>query len=297
MKRLPQILLTLFIGLFIAHSASASAFVRGAYYRLGDDDAGASAGAVGNNPTRDSFSDALDLTRFGSPRYTSDVPPRGPFPNTLSMSFANLGLGGPPVTGYYSRATSLDMVEQGYALEAWVKAPTIPVLDPGSSGQLITYNGDPTANGFGLYRDAASYVARIGAVEQILGPATDGAWHHLAYVQSLGTSSYYYDGNLVKSTNKDALPSAASGGFWLGGRSNGTLNLDLFNGWIDAVRYQSFNPIAAGAFEPTNFLISVPEPSLAGILLVVMIWMRRRSWPGRLAREFMGEAPMPPVNH
>jgi hypothetical protein len=29
----------------------------------------------------------------------------------------------------------------------------------------------------------------------------------------------------------------------------------LFNGWMDEVRYQSFNPLAAGAFEPTAFLI------------------------------------------
>src|SRR5207237_7796764 len=109
------------------------------------------------------------------------------------------------------------------------------------------------------------------AFEQILGPATDNAWHHLAYVQSLGTTSYYYDGILVKSTNKDPLPAAASGGFWIGGRSNGTLSADLFNGWIDEVRYQSFNPIAAGAFEPTNFLISVPEPTGLTALIAVSL--------------------------
>ena len=254
--------------LLSAQTGSASAFVRGAYYRLGDDDPGAAASQLGQNPTRDSFSDGLDLTRFGAPHYANDVPPRGPFPNKLSMSFVELGAG-VVSTGYYSRPTSLDMVQQGFALEAWAKAPTPPVLDPGGNGQLIAYNGDPTANGFGLYRDAANYVARIGAFEQILGPATDNAWHHLAYVQSLGTASYYYDGNLVKTASKDPIPVAASGGFWVGGRSDSTSSLDLFNGWVDEVRYQSFNPLAAGAFDPTSFLISVPEPSGAAVLLFV----------------------------
>ncbi len=32
----------------------------------------------------------------------------------------------------------------------------------------------------------------------------------------------------------------------------------LFNGWIDEVRYQSFNPLSAGAFNPTAFLIRDP---------------------------------------
>src|SRR5437868_9236856 len=84
--------------------ASARAFVRGAYYRLGDDDPGAAASQLGQNPTRDSFSDGLDLTRFGAPHYAADVPPRGPFPNKLSMSFVDLGAGALS-TGYYSRPT------------------------------------------------------------------------------------------------------------------------------------------------------------------------------------------------
>jgi hypothetical protein len=261
--------------LLTAQTVSASAFVRGAYYRLGDDDPGAAASQLGQDPTRDSFSDALDLTRFGAPHYAADVPPRGPFPNKLSMSFVDFGAGAVS-TGYYSRANSLDMVQQGFALEAWAKAPTPPVLDPGGSGQLIAYNGDPTANGFGLYRDAANYVARVGAFEQILGPATDNAWHHLAYVQSLGTESYYYDGNLVKTTSKDPIPALASGGFWVGGRSDGTSSLDLFNGWIDEVRYQSFNPLAAGAFDPTSFLISVPEPGSATFCFMAALLIARR---------------------
>src|ERR1700730_11609775 len=79
----------------------ASAIVRGAYYRLGDDDPGAVVDGTGNNPTRDSFGEKWALERFGRPRYSADVPARGPLGNTLSMAFANEGLGGPAVPGVY----------------------------------------------------------------------------------------------------------------------------------------------------------------------------------------------------
>ena len=53
------------------------------------------------------------------------------------------------------------------------------------------------------------------------------------------------------------------------------------DGWVDEVRFQSFNPIAAGAFEPTAFLIT-PEPSGLGVVALagVMVMKRvRRSQP------------------
>ena len=233
----------------------ASAFVRGAYYRLGDDDPGALPGTIGNDPTEDSFGDDLDLSRFGSPRYSADVPTRGPWESKISMAFANQGLGGPAFPGFYGRDESLSMVEQGYALEAWVKrGPSYLDLIQTS---LLAYNGQPDSNGFGLFLDGEDYVVRIGEFQRVLGHATVGRWHHLAYVQSLGTASYYFDGKLVHETSSDPLPVSAKGGFWLGGMSAGDNDEGalLFNGWMDEVRYQSFNPLAAGSFDPLSFLI------------------------------------------
>ena len=89
-------------------------------------------------------------------------------------------------------------------------------------------------------------------------PAT---WHHLAYVFSLGSSSYYYDGKEVAGPiSTDPIPATAAGGLWVGGQSTGggTTTAFPFNGLVDEVRYQSYNPIAAGAFDPTDFLISAP---------------------------------------
>jgi len=272
--------------LLISQIASASAFVRGAYYRLGDDDPGAVAGSIGNDPTKDSFADKLDLTRFGTPQYTSNVPPNGPSPNKLAMSFSNNDQHQP--FAYYGRSTSLDMSQQGYALEAWVKAPPAPI-DPGG-GELIAYNGDPFANGFGFFRDGdtGTYEFKSIFFGVNLGPATDNAWHHLAYVRSFNDASYYFDGKLVKETTTDPTPLTATDGFWIGGKTFPTGPGYVFNGSIDEVRYQTFNPLAAGAFDPTSFLISVPEPGFIAVFLsmIPMLRARRRdsSLPARAPR-------------
>jgi Concanavalin A-like lectin/glucanases superfamily len=269
----------------------ASAFVRGAYYQLGDADPGAAAGNVGNDPTLDSFSDALNLKRLGSPHYAADVPALGPAGDKLSMSFANIGLGGPAFPAAYSRSDPLPVVVQGIALEAWVKAgPTN--LDQPTTGreELLAYNGDPAANGFGFFLSGDQYVARLGApdapvggpastgTDHVLGPATVGAWHHLAYVYSLGTSTYYFDGKPVGTNTTDPAPLTATAGFFLGGRPAGAPDAVQygFNGWLDEVRYQSFNPLSAGAFAPDAFLIT-PEPTaLTLVPLASLVLLRRR---------------------
>jgi hypothetical protein len=247
---------------------SASAFVRGAYYRLGEGDGGVSAGQIGADPTRDSFADKLDLTRTGQPLYSSDVSPFAP--STLSMDFTNVG--GP--AEFYSRATPLDMTQQGYALETWVKL-SLPVADPPVSN-LIAYNGDPASNGFGFYFHNGQYVLRIDSkFEKVLGAATYGQWHHLAFVHEFSDNSYFFDGKLVGESTSDPTPITANGGFWLGGRSTGAGSTDMFNGLIDETRYQTFNPLAAGAFDPTNFLI-VPEPGAVGLLAAGLLILGRR---------------------
>jgi hypothetical protein len=257
--RLLAVFLCLALVVETSRTGLAAAFIRGAYYRLGDADPGATPGTIGNDPTQDSFGDDLDLNRFGSPRYSADVPPRGPWESKISMAFANDSLGGPAVPGFYGREDALSMIEQGYALEAWVKHVPPGLLDSpdGEVSSLVAYNGQPDSNGFGLFVSGNEYVARVGSFERSLGPATAFEWHHLAYVQTLGTASYFYDGKLVHETTSDPLPTTAKGGFWLGGLSTGASDEGnhLFNGWIDEVRYQSFNPLSAGAFNPTAFLI------------------------------------------
>src|SRR3954466_9301938 len=96
-----------------APACLASAFVGGAYYQLGDADPGAVAGQPGNSITQDSFSGDQDLSRIDTPKYSSDVPARGPAGDKLSMQFANIGLGGPAFPGSYGRTTPIDAAQQG----------------------------------------------------------------------------------------------------------------------------------------------------------------------------------------
>jgi len=254
----------------------ANAVVRGAYYRLGEDDAGAAAGAVGRDPTADSFGGHLDLSRVGAPVYAADVPARGPAGDKLSMQFSNPAVGGPAAAALYGRGTSIDL-DQGYALEAWAKAASA-----NASASLIAYDGNPSANGFGLFQDGGNYVARIGTFERVLGPADAGTWHHLAYVFSLGSSTYYYDGKAVAGpTSTDPVATTVDGGFWVGGQSQvASLPAFPFDGLVDEVRYQAYNPIAAGAFDPTDFLISAPEPGslwMVAAIVAPILLARRRS--------------------
>jgi hypothetical protein len=270
----------------LASFAHANAAIRGAYYRLGDADPGATPGVIGNDPTVDSFSDALHLSRFGLPRYSSFVPPLGPFDTKLSMAFANGGLGGPAFPGFYGRTTAIPIIEQGMALEAWVNIPDPrlrgPSPAPSPDPRLIAYDGNPAADGFGLFQNGDSYVARVGTFERTLGPAEIGVWHHLAYVNSLGTASYFYDGRLVAESKTDPVPTAPTSGFWIGGQSTG-LNDEgqfLFNGWVDEVRYQSFNPLSASGAALDAFLITVPEPAGGCSLvcaLALLLTTRRRA--------------------
>src|SRR5206468_607536 len=78
--------------------AGAAAGARGApqplaWYRLGDDDPGAAAGNIGNDPTLDHTSNHFDLSRAGPPRYSGDVPPNVATSvigaDKLSMKFFN----------------------------------------------------------------------------------------------------------------------------------------------------------------------------------------------------------------
>ena len=251
-----------------------SAFVNGAYYQLGDADPGAVAGQPGNSITQDSFSGDQDLSRVDTPRYSSDVPARGPAGDKLSMQFANIGLGGPAFPASYGRTTPLDTAQPGVVLEAWAKTgPSnldLPSLD--SDLRIVAANTN-----VGLYSHGGDYVVRLGGLELKLGPAEVGVWHHLAYVREGNVHSFYFDGDFVTGFVQDPPAAPSSGGFWVGGMSgapmaSGLANLEGptvngFNGWIDEVRYQSFNPMAAGPFNPTAFLIS-PAPEPAGLTLL-----------------------------
>ena len=77
------------------------------------------------------------------------------------------------------------------------------------------------------------------------------------------------------------MAATPDGGFWVGGQSVvASLPAFPFDGLVDEVRYQAYNPIAAGVFDPTDFLISAPEPGslwLVAFIAAPILLARRRS--------------------
>src|SRR6266545_3384345 len=167
-------------GLFAFCCPTTSAYVQPiAWYRLGEDDPGAAAGNIGNDPTQDHTINNLDLARNGSPRYSDDTPPNSYINSTLSMFFPNWG--GPIVPpaylpSYYSRTSPVNTSTDNIGLECWVKSGTT-VWQPDPTGYaLIAYNGNPFSNGFGFFQHGKNYVVRVGSYEKVLAPASTTTW-------------------------------------------------------------------------------------------------------------------------
>ena len=97
----------------------------------------------------------------------------------------------------------------------------------------------------GCHTNCSKGIARrTYAFERVLGPSDVGAWHHLAYIHSLGTSSYYYDGQVVAQSTTDPAPAAPTAGFSLGGQPSGGSMLVMDPGAVPprAPRSASFPP-------------------------------------------------------
>ncbi len=262
--------------------AVGSAVVFGDYYRLGDDDPGAAAGNTGNATTVDSALWRLDLGRAGAPAYSADTSSRA-VGSKLSMSFVNSpGSGGPASSpSYYSRTSSASL-QTGYGLETWVKSSVLTPVD--SSGYaVIAAVGDPFADGFGILQHGSNYVVRAGTMEKTLAPVSTDKWIHLAYVRTFNTDDFYVLGALLDEAASSTPATTLADTFALGADVFDAQHSDLFNGLIDETRLLTYNPLAAGAFSPAEFLISpVPEPSSLLLLGCAVGFIARR----RARREF-----------
>jgi hypothetical protein len=253
-----------------AASSAAAAIQPIAWYRLGDDDPGAVAGAVGNNPTLDHTLNHLDLTRAGAPHYSADVPVNAavsPAPDKLSMKFFNFT--GPleipqPEPNYYMRNGPAVSNTGAYALEAWVKSSP---LGQGDDYTLITYNGTPFYNGIGFFQHGKNYVVRIGdSYEKVLAPASSKTWTHLAFVRRNSANEFYVDGIDRSDTSATAqsAPSFNGGSFYVGGFGN-PLSMSplppryLFNGLVDEARFFAYPTATANASTSDLLIANIPR--------------------------------------
>jgi hypothetical protein len=217
------------------------------YYRLGEDDPGAV-----NNGYMSRTTDSVgtnDLTVVGAPFWSTDVSTAASSHCASVFSFQFFS-GGP-----YGITTKLTTVTNNFGIEAWVKPNTT------SGTHCIAYNGNTTANGWGLYQVGANYYGSLGGLYYVgSGSVTLNGWTHLALVCSGGSAHLYTNGVLALGFFNTGVPSTPSGSFALGAAPQSPAS-DIFAGEIDEVRVFTF---ASGQFSTSDLLVNaaLPPPTI-----------------------------------
>ena len=212
-----------------------------AIYRLGDADPGATAGAVGNDPTAASVGSA-DLARTGEPTYSAEVAPF--VESSLAMRFDG-------DDDRYEGALLTDAIDN-FGVEAWVKSDGNTQLN-----SLLVYNGSTSTSGWGLFRVGADYGFLYGGIVLAgVAPLTT-EWTHLALVRDGGTTRMFVNGE--QRLEAGVAPLNPDGAFMIGG--NPDLATEGFDGLIDEVRVFTFAP---GQFSVDDLNLGNPpaEPGL-----------------------------------
>ena len=226
----------LLIALLAAAPARAAFTVLG-YWRLGENDPGASPGASATNLTDAVGGRTLTNTPDHSvyPAYTNNVAAAA-----AAKTGSQLALqmnGGQSATG-----NVISGLTDNFGIEVWVK----PVNT--ASVRAIAYNGDTRFSGWGIYQSGDNYEGLFGSVTKFaLTPVVTNVWTHLALVRAGGVSTLYTNG-VAAGTNASA-PVSPAGNFLIGANNQRGEN---FLGALDEVRVFSFG---AGEFNVTNLLL------------------------------------------
>lgn len=224
------------------------------YYKLGENDPGATPGQPGQ---------ALSLSSGGGPpvqsflstTYSGDV---GTSLSTISMNLAG---------GYYQFAAPLTSAVNNFGIEGWFKASAT------TGNRVLAYNGDTGDSGFGLFLVGAQIYGVYGgnAILNTGQSIVPNTWTYVALVRDGGVSKLFV--NNTTPIIRSGAPNPASGTFSIGANSAGN---EQFGGLADEVRVFTFSP---GQFNPNTDLLIVPEPgtlALAGLGVAGLFWLRRR---------------------
>ena len=238
MKTRRTIAMVVAVGMFLALGGAAQATVLDVgLYRLGEDDAGAVAGGLGNDPT--TAADGNDAARNGDPRYSANTPGPG---STLSMDFDDAG-------DYYT-APVYNLGADNWGMEAWVYS-----TNAGNGGWAWSngrYLIGQWGGNFKWHRNGQGDMANT--------PVEANEWHHMALVRESGTLTAYFDGSPLTTSNRT---DTWDWGFGIGSRPDGK---ELWAGQVDNVRLFTF---AEGEFDAQDDLMkltmpgggAVPEPA------------------------------------
>jgi len=249
--RTARLLLLLTPALLSAAARPAAATITvAAYWRLGDVDPGAVAGALGNPVTVDLVG-GFNLDRFGSPSY------EGGGISPLAVHFRSCSFPCSSDSYGLGPASPLAGTIDNFGIEAWVKPD-----DLGGAG-AIAYNGPYGDNlspgGWGIAQcGGGTYCGIFGDHDLvsrpvvISDPVLTSAWTHVAFVRSAGIPTLYVNG---KSYVSSYLSPPHPANF---GMAIAPLNRSFggnFDGVIDEVRVFSFQ---SGEFQVSDLLLQPP---------------------------------------
>jgi autotransporter-associated beta strand protein len=234
-----HLLLISFFVTVAAHTSRAAINVV-SYWRLGESDSGAAAGATAANTT-DSVG-AMNLRFQGNARYANDVAATAAthIGSLLSVNFTNSA---------YATNAIVSTAQDNFGIECWAKPTAL------GGGQIIAYNGvtgGAGSGGWGIIIAAdGTYQGLFGGITTIgTSVATANVWTHLALVRNGGTTTLYVNG--VAAGTSAAGPAFPQGNFALGAPPQSPTS-QFFTGLIDEVRVFTF---AAGQFSTSDLLLN-----------------------------------------
>jgi len=243
-------------GQSLIDALSPPAFSVVSYWRMGENDVGATAGATGTNETDCVGSDTLTFS--GQALHSSDVAATAlaHTGSILSVNFS--GFGG------YATGNLVSAAQDNFGVEAWVKPASV------TSDQTIVYNGGTATSGWGLRIDGSSstYTALFGGVDYFgASPATPNVWTHVALARNNGVATLYVNGIAAGTTSLS--PNRPTGNFAIGAPPQNPAS-QPFIGSVDEVRVFTF---PSGQFTTNDLLLNQPEvivkpPTLTGIQML-----------------------------
>ncbi len=207
-----------------------------AEWRLGEDDAGASADAAGSAATA-GINGGWPLTRSGAPRYSSTAATG----STLSVQFDG--------SSAYSAASQITATNN-IGMECWARVTAL-----GSGGfSFVLSNGTTTNGGFGIVELGGKWaIIHNGVAVSAAGPSVAlNTWTRLRFLRLNGVSRLFVNG-VDAGVSISTAPSAPTQ-FSIGANSV-TAGLEgRFTGQIDGVRFftQTTVPpsVEQGSFNP-----------------------------------------------
>ncbi len=193
-----------------------------AWFRLGDDDPGAVAGATVNKETIDHEGHG-NLSRRGEPSYSAHAAPDG---GDFSMRFH-----GTVGEGLDSHACYT--VRDNFILEAWVKVNKLGVRPT-----LIAYNGHSDRDGFGLFMSGGKWKFIFGGIKIVdSGVSVElGKWTHVALVCQWGRAQLWVNGRPAGELFNRWRPYPPEGPFLIGYEQSQAQVQSAVDGEIDEVR-------------------------------------------------------------